>query len=94
MALRRGLAIPVHRGVEIRLYAAAQLIGLAQIELRVRIAILGQRPPFADRLGIVALLPGIDAGFHIGHGWCRDADHGADSDSSPYTLHMHMLLRQ
>ena len=66
MALRRRLAIPVDRTAEIGRNAAAKLVGLTQIELRIGIAGIGERAPFGDRLGIIALLPGIDAGLHIG----------------------------
>jgi hypothetical protein len=68
MSLLRGAAIPGFGLTEIGGYAAPQLIGLAQIELRVGIAGQRERAPFGDGGGIVAALPGVDARFDVGLG--------------------------
>jgi len=74
MALQRGFAIPAFRHLQVDRHAASELIGLAQIELRVGVA--GDRglAPFVDCGLIVAAVPGIDPGLGVGHGRRADGD--------------------
>ena len=47
-------------------HAVAQLIGLAQIEFGVRVALGGGADPFADGGGVILAAPCIDAGLDVG----------------------------
>ena len=76
MALCGGLAEPAFGERRVDRNAAPQLIGLAQVELRIGIARDGGRPPFLDRLAIVALRPGLDPRLHIGQRRHRDETGG------------------
>jgi hypothetical protein len=60
MPLIGGFFEPALGGCEIGRDAAAEPIGLAEVELRVGIAVRRERRPDRDRLGIVRVLPGID----------------------------------
>ena len=68
MPLARRALVPICRRVEILFYAASKFIGLAQIELGIRIALFCRSIPFPHGLCKVARRPGIDTGFDIG---CR-----------------------
>jgi len=61
-----GLLVPGFGLLEVHRHAAAQLVGLAEIELRIGIALGRRVTPFLDGLGEFAAFPGIDPGLDIG----------------------------
>ena len=71
MPLLCGAAIPCLRLYEIGRDAAAKLIGLAKVELRIGVARNRKRPPFGDCRLVITRLPGIDAILDVGTGRCR-----------------------
>ncbi len=71
MPLLRGAAIPGFGLAQIGRHAAAELIRLAEIELRVGIAGDRERAPFGDSRLIIARLPRIDAVLDVGMGGRR-----------------------
>ncbi|WP_367947391.1 hypothetical protein [Sphingopyxis sp. BSNA05] len=54
--------------------AAAKLVGLAHVELRISIASLGGPAPFVDRRLEIPASPRIDAVLHIRQSRCRTQD--------------------
>ncbi len=68
MAALRRLAEQVFGLAQVGLDAPAQLVGLAQVELRIGIALVGRSLPFAHRARIVPARPGVDAGLDVGEG--------------------------
>src|SRR3546814_15431298 len=80
MALRGSLAEPLGRGFDVHGNTATQLVGLTQIELRVRIASRSGWPPFLDRGVLFALFPCISARLYIRHG---TAQRGPGHPSAP-----------
>src|SRR3546814_8417922 len=79
MALRGSLAEPLGRGFDVHGNTATQLVGLTQIELRVRIASRSGWPPLLDRGVIFALFPCIDARLDISHD--RSEEHTSELQS-------------
>src|SRR3546814_18383417 len=71
MSLLGGAAIPGLGLIEIVRDAAAELVRLAEIELRIGVAGDRERAPFGDRRLIIARLPRIDAVLAIGKGGRR-----------------------
>src|SRR3546814_17973391 len=65
MALLGGLAIPFLGLGRIGCHAAAELIGLPEIELRVGVTVFGGAAPRLDRGGIVTPAPGTAACFNL-----------------------------
>src|SRR3546814_2098269 len=61
--------------------AAAELIGLPEIELRVGVTVFGGAAPRLDRGGIVTPAPGIDACFHLVGGRRRLRCGGGEHDA-------------
>jgi hypothetical protein len=66
MALIGRLAEPFQRDRQVHRDSATELVGLAEVELRIRIAADRERAPFGDGTRIVALIPGIHTGFDVG----------------------------
>jgi hypothetical protein len=66
MALARGALIPLLGERHIERHAPTELVGLGEIILRVRVAPVGERPPLAHRLLVIAGLPGIDTSANAG----------------------------
>src|SRR3546814_11190363 len=62
-------------------HAAAELIGLPEIELRVGVTVFGGAAPRLDRGGIVTPAPGIDACFHLVGGRRRLRCGGGEHDA-------------
>src|SRR3546814_2784237 len=90
MALRGGLAEPLGRGVDVHGNTATQLVGLTQIELRVRSASRSGWPPLLDRGVIFALFPCIDARLDISHGPARrGAGQTCDAGCQKKLFHVH-----
>src|SRR3546814_16388933 len=61
-------AIPGCGLAEIVRDAAAQLVRLTEVELRIGVAGDGERAPFGDGRLIVAALPRLDSRLHVGMG--------------------------
>ena len=74
MSLVSGFLVPSFRLAQIQRNTAAQFIGLRQIELCVRIALLGRSAPFVDSGLKIAASSCVNASLHIRHGRCGNQE--------------------
>src|SRR5690349_18529881 len=84
MAFARCPLEPVLGLREVERNAFSETIGLAEVERRIGIALLGERAPDAGGRGCVSFLPGVDTGPH-GLGGKRCSSHSGGQDNQQAT---------
>src|SRR3546814_14152659 len=88
MVLLRRFLVPALRDPEVLGHAFAESVGLVHVELRVGIALVGERPPFGDGGTVVAGVPGIDAALDVGGGRRRaEPCRGRGNENVPTMVH-------
>ena len=87
MPLQRRLAEPALGERRIDRYAATELVGLAQIELRIGIARHRRPTPLIDRGLVVAALPGIEPRLDVLRRHGRRDQHGGSRHQSNQVTH-------